>query len=291
MTRNTATWTSDADHALRTFLSNPKTLLSPEFGSPDKPCSIGALNLALTGKPSHRIPDCVHEMIGDWIRFIQPAIPPHILNSPDWYSALLLAANSAPKPGFKPYVYLLNLFHNDKRINVLNDWLWTDILPLLQPFATRYDFASEWQSMLAHKKRSKAVTAFTHLKNTYVDLIASAYPHTVRPSTVPSAAVRSTIPKYPFDIPTLLAISDADERHTAALLSASTHANNVRIHSSNITKSPYSIYTSDYARAAIAAANHLACLAIANDSDSSAAFATAWQHLAPATVLKRLSLA
>lgn len=54
---STTTWSAEADHRLRTFLATHE--LSSGGGPEEPACSLVAINLALTGRPSRAIPDCM----------------------------------------------------------------------------------------------------------------------------------------------------------------------------------------------------------------------------------------
>lgn len=57
-------------------------------------CSIVAINLALTGKLTDEIPDCMSPVIGNWIIRIQDAMPEEMRNSEEWKSLLPFAAGT-----------------------------------------------------------------------------------------------------------------------------------------------------------------------------------------------------
>ena len=63
-------------------------------GTKESACSIAAINLALTGRLTDRIPDCMSEVVGKWIIVVQDAMPDKMRNSPAWKSLLPLAAGT-----------------------------------------------------------------------------------------------------------------------------------------------------------------------------------------------------
>jgi len=51
------------------------------LGDEEAACSIAAINLALSGKLTDEIPDCMSEVIGKWIIRIQDSMPDDMRNS------------------------------------------------------------------------------------------------------------------------------------------------------------------------------------------------------------------
>jgi hypothetical protein len=68
--------------------------LGSGIGTVEKPCSVAAINLALTGQLTDDIPDCMSPVIGRWIIRIQDAMPDALRNSDRWRSLLPLAAGT-----------------------------------------------------------------------------------------------------------------------------------------------------------------------------------------------------
>jgi hypothetical protein len=64
------------------------------IGTAEEPCSLAAINLALSGRLTDDIPDCMSPVIGSWIIRIQDAMPDDLRNSERWRSLLPLAAGT-----------------------------------------------------------------------------------------------------------------------------------------------------------------------------------------------------
>jgi hypothetical protein len=68
--------------------------ISRGLGTREEPCSIAAINLALTGELTDKIPDCMSEVIGAWIIRIQDGMPDDMRNGAEWRALLPLAAGT-----------------------------------------------------------------------------------------------------------------------------------------------------------------------------------------------------
>ena len=111
------------------------------LGNEEAACSIAAINLALSGKLTDDIPDCMSEVIGNWVIKVQDAMPDDMRNSARWKSLLPLAAGTGRAK-------------EKKRLAMILDWMWESVLPTLQPLADKHGFGREWQTMT--KKRTEA---------------------------------------------------------------------------------------------------------------------------------------
>jgi hypothetical protein len=111
------------------------------LGNEEAACSIAAINLALSGKLTDDIPDCMSEVIGNWVIKVQDAMPDDMRNSARWKSLLPLAAGTGRDK-------------EKKRLAMILDWMWESVLPTLQPLADKHGFGREWQTMT--KKRTEA---------------------------------------------------------------------------------------------------------------------------------------
>ncbi len=118
------------------------------LGTHENACSIAAINLALTGELTDKIPDCMSEVIGRWIISTQDAMPDSMRNSPEWKRLLPLAAGTGRE-------------HEKERLDLLLNHMWTVALPLIQPIADAQGFGAEWRAMLAEKSKSAAARAAT----------------------------------------------------------------------------------------------------------------------------------
>lgn len=68
--------------------------LSRGLGTESEPCSIAAINYALSGNLSDVIPACMSPLIGRWIIEIQDSMPDAIRNSDEWRKLLPSAAGT-----------------------------------------------------------------------------------------------------------------------------------------------------------------------------------------------------
>lgn len=115
-------------------------------GDTESACSIAAINLALTGELTDRVPDCMSRVIGEWIIIIQDAIPAEMRNSRRYTELLPLAAGTG------------RLFEQE-RLDILLNWMWTAVLPLRQAKADRRGHGKSWKSMCEKRTRQAAYAA------------------------------------------------------------------------------------------------------------------------------------
>jgi hypothetical protein len=108
------------------------------LGTAEAACSIAAINLALTGELTDDIPECMSVVIGRWIVQIQDSMPDEMRNSDEWKSLLPDAAGTGRDD-------------EPTRIAIIIDWMWSIVLPKIQPIADKYGFGSEWGNMLIEK--------------------------------------------------------------------------------------------------------------------------------------------
>jgi hypothetical protein len=94
--------------------------------------------LALSGKLTVEIPDCMSEVIGQWIIVIQDAMPGDVRNSDRWKSLLPLAAGTGR-------------VNEQERLDIILDWMWDIVLPSLQPLAGQHGFGEQWQKMTTER--------------------------------------------------------------------------------------------------------------------------------------------
>lgn len=120
--------------------------LSVGLGHSGSTCSIGAINLALDNRRSDAIPYCMSEVIGAWIVRIQDAMPSGLRNSERWKSLLPDAAGTGRA-------------QEDQRFDMLLDWMWNTVLPVLQPIADRLGFGSAWLNLTESKNCNCAALA------------------------------------------------------------------------------------------------------------------------------------
>jgi len=121
-------------------------ILPSGLGSEESACSIAAINLALTGKLTDKIPDCMSPVIGRWIIRIQDAMPDDMRNSAEWKRLLPLAAGTGR--GLEP-----------QRKAIAMEWMWSVVLPQLQPLADRGGYGAAWLHMTTDKTPESALGA------------------------------------------------------------------------------------------------------------------------------------
>ena len=122
--------------------------LASGLGTAEEPCSIAAINLALTGHLTDDIPPCMSRVVGCWIIRVQDAMPDAVRNSRDWKALLPLAAGTGRDPA-----------QERRRVALLLDWIWTDVLPPLQSLADEQGFGDEWRTMLTERNEAAADAA------------------------------------------------------------------------------------------------------------------------------------
>ncbi len=108
------------------------------LGTAEGACSIAAINLALTNTLTDVVPDCMSVVIGRWIIGVQDAMPDAMRNSPAWKSLLPFAAGTGRD-------------REPQRLAIVLDWMWTRVLPTLQPLADKHGFGDTWTYMLTEK--------------------------------------------------------------------------------------------------------------------------------------------
>ena len=133
---STATITPQQQQAISDLLATME--LPVGLGTPEGACSIAAINLALTGELTDRIPDCMSMVIGRWIIRVQDAIPSQMRNSAEWKSLLPLAAGTGRD-------------HEQERLQIILEWLWGTVLPSVQSIADHNGFGVEWRTMICDR--------------------------------------------------------------------------------------------------------------------------------------------
>lgn len=96
-----------------------------------------------------------------WVRFVESELPKKIRNTAKWRAALRKLEICGNEPAAER-----------RRKELLLDWLWTKVMPTLQPRATACGIAREWRKMC--KQRTRKVTAETTetLRSIYMRLYA-----------------------------------------------------------------------------------------------------------------------
>jgi hypothetical protein len=116
------------------------------LGDEHNACSVAAINLALSGRLSDDVPDCMSSVIGRWIIGVQDAMPDDLRNSGKWKDLLPLAAGTGK-------------MHEAARLAIILDWMWGTVLPTLQPLAEESGFGPEWLQMTTERTIEAAEAA------------------------------------------------------------------------------------------------------------------------------------
>jgi hypothetical protein len=111
-----STITAEQEQAIADLLARTPHL-AVGMGTETRPCSVAAINLALTGSLTGAIPECMSQVIGFWIRSAQDAAPADICRDhPRWRELLPLAAGTGRE-------------HEVERSDAVVAWMW-DVLAL-----------------------------------------------------------------------------------------------------------------------------------------------------------------
>lgn len=129
------TWTKKNEEKLRKYLFRPGYKIPRGLGTKDAACSVAAINLAINGRLSDTIPDCMSEVIGTWIILIQDAMPGFQRNSQAWREALIMAAGTGRR-------------HEALYLGIMMEWMFDTVLPKYREHAERYGFGHLWDLMI-----------------------------------------------------------------------------------------------------------------------------------------------
>lgn len=136
--------TTEQETAIRDTLATMPEL-AVGIGTAEKACSIAALNLALTGTLTDKIPNCMSLVIGRWIISVQDPMPATIRDSAAYRELLVLAAGTGRE-------------HEAERKALVLSWMW-DALALLQPLANKRGYGAAWATMLRERTQESARAA------------------------------------------------------------------------------------------------------------------------------------
>ena len=151
--------TAEQEAAIRDTLATMPEL-AVGVGSKEKACSIAALNLALTGTLTDKVPDCMSQVIGRWIISVQDRMPATIRDSAAWRELLVLAAGTGRE-------------HEEARIALVLSWMW-DALALVQPVADAEGCGKAWAAMLRERTVTSARAAAAASASAYAYVAAAA---------------------------------------------------------------------------------------------------------------------
>lgn len=136
----TSTLTPEQIAELHEMLSIEKhPHLARGLGTVEEPCTLAAINLALSGRLVDEIPSCMSLPIGRFLVSIQGSCPPELgRDHPRWRAAVVLCAGTGRKPAAEA-----------ARVRLLLEWLWAKVLPIRQVQADASGFGVEWAAMCA----------------------------------------------------------------------------------------------------------------------------------------------
>jgi hypothetical protein len=140
----TQTFTQEHKAKLEQYLATHT--LPSGLGTEESACSLAAINLALSGELTDEIPDCMSDVLGTATMVLQDAMPSEMRNSLRYKTLLPDMAGTGRK-------------HEQERLAILINWMWSVVLPKLQPLADKHGFGSEWQTMCQLKTAASARTA------------------------------------------------------------------------------------------------------------------------------------
>ena len=135
---------TDQSQKIASLLST--VTLGHGVGTKARPCTMAAINLAIDGRLTDEIPECVSPVIGNWVIIIQDAMPLDRLNGARWRALVPAIAGTGRE-------------HDGERIGIIMDWMWGIALPQLQPVADAGGFGSEWRTMCADRTAMAARAA------------------------------------------------------------------------------------------------------------------------------------
>ena len=139
----TNAFTNEHRNKLEKYLETHR--LPSGLGSEESACSIAAINLALSGELTDSIPDCMSNVLGKTTIKLQDAMPDEMRNNSRYKKLLPDMAGTGRE-------------HEKERLSILLDWLWSVVLPKLQPLADKHGFGTEWRNM-CEKRTSIAADA------------------------------------------------------------------------------------------------------------------------------------
>ncbi len=116
------------------------------LGDEDGACTIAAINLAISGKITDTIPDCMSGVLGRATISLQDAMPEELRNSAR-YKALI------------PNMAGTGRDREMDRLAVILDWMWTAVLPQIQFVADASNCGDKWRHMCNVKTSAAASDA------------------------------------------------------------------------------------------------------------------------------------
>ena len=131
---NKTEWVPWAGVKLRAYLDRPDYKIPRGLGTEDAACSLGAINVALYGYLAENVPVSMSPLVARWIVGVQDSLPDHLRNSAEWKNLLPLAAVTGRD-------------YEDKRWEIVADWIWGTVLPAAQDIADTCGMGPVWSLM------------------------------------------------------------------------------------------------------------------------------------------------
>lgn len=172
-----------------------KDMHLPEgMGNEENACSIAAINLALNGKLTDIIPDCMSPLIGKYIINIQDRMPDTMRNSIGWKQLLPYAAGTGDEFEYE-------------RNTMIMDWVF-DVAKVHQSFADDNGFGDEWSFIRKQKKLPKDfINTFEYIQCNNIGKNASIFNQLHK-------FIRAMDAKYAMTDRLLFALVHTDGAHT-----------------------------------------------------------------------------
>ena len=136
--------TAKQSEDLRNLLG--RVQLGEGLGSPSMPCSIAAINIALSGELTDEIPDCMSLVIGKWVIAVQDLMPHGTRNCRQWKELLPLAAGTGR-----------DREKEEARYNLLAGWMWERVLPRVSADKWPTNMKEAWGKTLKERLTLNAI--------------------------------------------------------------------------------------------------------------------------------------
>jgi hypothetical protein len=157
-------------------------------------CSLSAINLALYGRLTDTVPECMSLVIGKWIIRIQDLMPADIRNSAAWKTALVDATGTGRA-------------HEKERLDLVMSWMW-NVLTALTPSISA-NAQPAWATMCEQKTSSAAYAATATAATATATAAYAAYAATAA-TTAADAADAAAYAAYAADAAAAYAADAAD---------------------------------------------------------------------------------
>ena len=141
MSQESLTITQEQQQSIAAFVNSHD--LAKGLGTRKRRVRIAAINLALSGELTDRVPECMSLVVGKWIIGVQDAMPDAMRNGSEWKRLLPLAAGTGR--GSEP-----------ERAAIILEWMWATVLPSVQEIATAGGFGEAWATMCSSRTAEAA---------------------------------------------------------------------------------------------------------------------------------------